>query len=189
MSFRRSTWLCLLVPVLSACGASDDQGPSESELRTLDEEAESIRQRLGEASCASTSADVSLDFASGATVLDAQSADGSYDHATCRNTFIVDMANVEAQKRISGGTVLKDWPDSFSCLFNWAYVGLYRKEAAGYVRVAERVGFPGFYYTGRGGPACTASTEVVAPSAGDYKIVVAAGAFFGATHPVVLRAY
>jgi hypothetical protein len=64
------------------------------------------------------------------------------------------------------------------CGLEFAYIGLYRKQGASYVKVTEsfnlgvNVTFPQF------GTACAAISGVKAPADGVYKLVTSGGAFF-----------
>ena len=165
-----------LVACLSGCGdpatAGDDAEGLDQAAR--EEELGRLSEALVEASCGSTAPD--------ATLVPNQSvfsADGNYDHPTCRNGFVVDIPGVHAGRQLTGGPLAAVWPDPFTCLLVWGYASLWQKQAAGYVKVAEssRLGFWGPFP--RVGYVCAAAVTLQAPADGDYKLVTAGGLLFG----------
>jgi hypothetical protein len=162
-----------------ACGAGESgsvEGVDPEDGARIDAEAQRVRQALGEATCPTTAADVTwANPFSGNQSIDSPSA--NYDHPTCRNAFIVDVPGVRASTQFSAGVPGSAGVNPF-CGFEFAYIGLYRKQGATYVKVTESfnlgrvISFPQF------GTTCAAISTVVAPADGDYKLVTSAGAFF-----------
>ena len=136
-----------------------------------------MTQGLGEATCGSTPADAVLDPNQGQTV---SSPDGSYDHPTCRNGFVIDVPGVPAGRQFTGGPSLMRWPDPFTCLLHWGYLSLWQEQPSGtYAKVAENTRLGVWGPMPRIGYVCAARAGVQAPADGNYKLVSAGGVLFG----------
>jgi hypothetical protein len=175
--FRRDLLAAFpLVVCLSGCGDAGTSGDGAygSDRAVAEEELARVSQALGEASCGSTAAD--------ATLLPNQSLrspDGSYDHPTCRNAFVVDVPGVIAGTQLWGGRPPLVWLDPFTCLLVWGYSSLWQKQATGYVKISEGSRLGTWAPTPRTGFVCSAPVTLRAPADGDYKLVTAAGVLFG----------
>jgi hypothetical protein len=164
--------------IVCACGAGEagsTQGVDPEDRARIEGEAQRVQQALGEATCATTAADVTwTNPVSGKQSIDSPNA--NYDHPTCRNAFIVDVPGVRASTQFGAG--VPGGPANLFCGFVFAYIGLYQKQGASYVKVTEsfnlgvNIAFPQF------GTACTAISSVKAPADGDYKLVTSGGTFF-----------
>jgi hypothetical protein len=180
-----------VAPLLFACGAADDSPtpaePSAEDRALAAEELSQITQALGEPTCATTAADATL-AASGTGLGIAPSPNAAYDHSTCRNGFVVDLPGVAAGTTLTVANPPVSGIDPLTCLFRYSYGSLYRKQGASYVKVSELTAL-GVLIPARFAYVCNARATFPVPTAGDYKIVAASGALFGATDVVtVLRA-
>jgi hypothetical protein len=170
----------LLTRALSGCGG--DPGAPGDDAEAFDQAAREqelgrVSQGLGEATCGSTPADATLDPNLGQPVA---SPNGSYDHPTCRNGYLVDVPGVRAGRQFTGGPSLVRWPDPFSCLFHWGYLGLWQKQAnGGYAKISESTRLGVWGPVPMAGYVCAARAGVQAPADGDYKLVSAGGVLFG----------
>lgn len=166
---------------LAGCGADAGSSPMEDDdgfdRAAAQEELGRISQAFSEATCGSTAADAVLDPNVTQSI---SSVDGSYDHATCRNGYVIDVPGVRAGRQFTGGPPLRRWPDPFTCLFNWGYLGLWQKQPDGtYAKVAENSRLGTWAPVSQVGYVCSARVGVQAPADGDYKLVSAAGVLFG----------
>jgi hypothetical protein len=165
----------------SAADGSTTNGPgpatSTSDRTELQSELGTVTQKLGEATCGTIAADDTLDYTS--TRAGAGTPDGNYGHPQCTDGYIVDMTNVPAGAQITGGMTAVRWPDPFSCLFNWGYVSLWQQSGSGYVKISESSALGFWGGLPQIGYVCFAHGTVTAPSAGNYRIVAAAGVLFG----------
>jgi hypothetical protein len=141
-----------------------------------------VTQSLGEATCGTIPADDTWDYSSNR--VGAGAPDGNYGHPTCTDGYVVDVLNVTAGGKLTGGALNPRWPDPFTCLLNWGYVSLWQKSGTGYVRISEAssLGVLGAL----NGP-CYAGGTVTAPIAGNYRVVIAAGFVFGPKQAVSVR--
>lgn len=164
----------------AGCGSAGSPAPAER--ADLNGELATVTQNLGEATCGTLPADETWDFMG--PYGGAGTADGNYGHPTCTDGYIVDVLNVPAGGNITGGAYLPRWPDPFTCLLAWGYMSLWQKSGTGYVRLTE-ISSLGFL-TGING-VCSAGGTVTASTAGDYRVVAAAGWLFGPKQAVTIR--
>ena len=167
--------------LVSACGAPEGgttPEPSPEDRAAIDEQARQVQQALGDPTCGATAADVTWSDAwSGSRGV--SSPDGSYDHSTCRNSYILEATMVKAGTTFAA-TPANPLPASnpFACLFTFAYIGLWQKQGTGYVKVTETFNFGQAKVLTNIGGFCIATPTVKAPADGDYKLVASAGTFF-----------
>ena len=165
--------------LVCACGAGEAgsaEGVDPEDGARIEREARRVQQALGEATCATTAADMTwADPYTGNRFIDSPNA--TYDHPTCRNAFIVDVPGVKASTQFSAGVPGSAGANPF-CGFEFGYIGLYRKQGATYVKVTESFSLGVNFSFPQFGSTCAALARVVAPADGDYKLVTSAGAFF-----------
>jgi hypothetical protein len=177
-------WLvALVVSALAGCGQGDaSSAPSDDELAVRDEAVAHVQEQIGEASCATTGADATLDAATPPTppnfVAYVASKNTAYDHPTCRNSFIVDVTNVAASTPLNATAGVAS-PDPFTCLFTVTLESLYENKNGTYVKVNDAVSFGTPINAGSAGWDCRCETEITAPEAGEYKVVADAFQFLG----------
>jgi hypothetical protein len=170
----------VLALAATACGThADTEGPPREE---MNEELGRVREALGEATCATTPADATMQQGSGA-----DSVTAFYDHPTCRNAFIVDApgivtAGVPGKLQFWAGVSLGAL-EPFTCLFNYGGLTLFQKQGSSYVKVGENFVL-GTFGVGRFGGMCSATGFVTVPGPGDYKVAAAAGTLFGGKYAV-----
>ena len=176
----RAKWFASisLAASLSGCGDAGTTGDNGevADQAAREQELGRLSEALGEPSCGSTAPDATLNPNSGQSVF---SADGNYDHPTCRNGFVVDIPGARAGRQLTGGPPVMQWPDPFSCLFVWGYASLWQKQAAGYVKIAESSRLGVWGGLPQVGYVCAAPVSLRAPADGDYKLVTASGLLFG----------
>lgn len=180
---------CVLLVSVTACGAADPVGeelggadpgrtprPSQEE---IDAQTASVRQSLGEASCATTAADYVLDPN---VVSYRDSGSATYGHPTCQKGFVVDVLHAKAGRQLYGQGWQTTW-EPFTCLLNYGYVAVYQKQGTGYTKVGEKYS-SGTWNIGPNGPVCQSAAVLTTPADGDYKVVVSSGNIFGGLYPV-----
>ena len=144
-----------------------------------------VRQEIGETSCATTAADVTVDAANDWAGAPIFSPNGAYDHPTCRNAFIVDINNVQASSAIYAGVGLSS-SNFFECIFEVNLDSVYQKQGGTFVKLNDGGAFGTFEIAGSSGPYCLSRIETTLPQAGDYRVVVSSFQFLGAQLPVTV---
>lgn len=159
-------FLGVVVPVAAmvGCGAAEG-GPVPVDEAEIGQ----IAQKFDEASCATTSADVSLGTNGSST-----SPDGSYNHATCTNAYIGTMTSFDGYHAYAAyqGSVV---PPSWGCNGMWATVSVWKWNGSSYVHQSTSTS-----YGAQFGTSCLApkANIDIAGSSASYKILGAAGYVF-----------
>jgi hypothetical protein len=173
----------LAAVLLVACGAGDattsdspsPPGLGDDDRSAAEAEVARLQQQLGEATCASTAADVTL-IGYGSPL----SPDATYDHPTCRDAFVVDAPGVPAGSRVQATTYIVAPPgtlDPIGCFFDVGFVYLYEKRGATYTLINQAGAF-GLVSANRLGAICGNVMTLPVPRAGDYKVVASSVRLF-----------
>src|SRR5262245_57677424 len=129
-----SVFVAVFGLVTGACSAAGpsrtDAEPSPSDRSAAEAELGRVTQALGEPTCGTIAADDTLDYPSGR--VGAGAPDGNYGHPECKDGYVVDVTNVPAGAKFSGGAFGPRWPDPFTCLLNWGYLSIWKKDGSGY---------------------------------------------------------
>jgi len=174
-------------PVFSGCGQADGTGApgmpelSDAERAARDDEVASVKERLGEVSCATTPPDATLDVA--VTGLMGASSAAGYDHPTCRDAFVVDVTGGTGSGTLevsTGGNLT----NILACLLTVTVETAYEKQGDTYVKIGDAVGFGTIPPPGSSGWVCQAVAKVPVTGPGDYKVIAAAAQLFGPALPV-----
>ena len=165
-----------------ASGATDDAPAtpelSDAERAELDAEVASMQQNLGEASCATTAADATFDFAT-ATTNFVYSPAPNYDHPTCRDAYVVDIKNLAETRHIWASGEGPQNLDPFGCLFTITAATLYKKQGADYVKVGDASALGSYPWPGSSGWQCVSRVSFANQPPGDYKIAMSSAQFLG----------
>jgi hypothetical protein len=171
MTCRVALASCVL---LSGCGAADGDrsGPATESGGDPNATAEfaKVKQTLGEPSCGTVAADVTLDMSQGTS----QYSPSAYGHPSCTNGYVADLTNARPGALVGGG--MNGRLDPFSCALLFGYVSVWAKQGTTYVKVQE-VATLGHSSAGM----CFAEPTVTIPTTGTgpYRIVASAGWLFG----------
>jgi hypothetical protein len=159
------------------CGgnAGGDSAPGDEQLAARDNEVARVQEQIGEASCATTSADATLDAS---TAQYANTAMTTYDHTTCRNAYIVDVNNVPGSElvKVAGGA---SNANLFACFFSITLETLYEKKNGTYVKIGDALAFGAPVLEASSGSECRTQAQIAAPEAGDYKVITDSFQFLG----------
>jgi hypothetical protein len=179
--------VCLAL--VGACGAPDDKAnespeatPGGHDDAEVQAEVGRISQQLGEASCATTTADVTRTDDN-----QAGSHGATYDHPTCRDAFVIDAPGLvagdplyfQASVPVTSNVIVNFLQCGFE--FSWFYV--YEKQSTGYVLVSQNSNV-GSIQGALPRTACVTSINLTVPRNGDYKIIAASRLLFGAKNDV-----
>jgi hypothetical protein len=171
-----------LAALATSCSGAVADPTDEHSPEEVSTEVARVRQAIGETTCGTTAADTSIDASQ-----IVQSPNTTYDHATCRDAFIVDVKGAKANASVQAGGYVAPVTDAFSallCLFTWGYSSVWRVQGSSATKVFESFDFGTPIGTGRfGGSACAAVGTFTIPSDGDYKLVASSAVLFGAKQP------
>lgn len=92
----------------------------------------------------------------------------------------MDVVNLPAGATLNSGVSNPRWPDPFTCLLNWGYGSLWKKDGSGGYTKIQEASTLGRWAGTLGNAICYATVPLTVPAAGDYRVVTAAGFLFGA---------
>jgi hypothetical protein len=183
--FARGATLISTAIGATACGAADDEGEqmqefelSDAQLAARDEKVASSREALGEASCATTPADATLDGAS-FVQQSAISPLPLYDHPTCRDAFVVDIPAVTAPRTLAVYAGVGSSTNPIACLFSFTVATLFKKQGTEFVKVTDASGVGVIPWPGSSGYTCVCKVDFGTLAPGDYKVAAASAQFLG----------